>query len=93
MNQQQKSFEDFTRTLQIIIFALIAGVVMFLGVTLVNKDKNAQPVVQPLISYVAIFVTMMALVTRIIVKQILVKGARSNLLRQDDIKEESYGEL
>ncbi|VAX41095.1 hypothetical protein MNBD_PLANCTO02-350 [hydrothermal vent metagenome] len=91
-NQQQLSVDRITKKLQIVTFTLVAGVVTVLGFVLVTSDQNAQPAEQPMMSYAAVVATVMALVMRVILKQIIAKGARSNLLNQE-VPEEKYCEL
>jgi hypothetical protein len=92
-NAQREHIGSLVRPMQIIVFALTAGIATFIAVvaTLPTRDQQAgQALREPIISYIAIGAAVMALIAWAIVPRLLASSMRQAIV---DGRPQQYGGL
>jgi hypothetical protein len=75
------------RNIQIVVAALITGVVVFAVIAIVIRSQNPAPMVQqvPLVSYTAIGFAPLLLLARVVIVPLIAKAGRKRLLASPNL--------
>lgn len=99
-DEQEQLITQSTRTIQIIAFALIMGVVMFSGVIVAAGMAAEEPPETPLISLIGIGFALMCFIAALVVPSLMMKGMRKSVMegkplntQQPQYHSEAVGEV